>query len=176
MRVLVLIFFCIITQNIRGQKNTIFLELGGQGGFTSLNYERQFKNQLSGFGIRTGIGATVFDFEPNKSTSNATAGCTICGVKIEAPRVSLTLPIAILYQYHLKNNNYVEIGVGTTSQFMKNPILVHHAALGFKRFFGREKSWVWKINFTPIIGVTGEGVKKDSEPTVWGAIAVGKRF
>ncbi|PIB29145.1 hypothetical protein BFP77_08065 [Maribacter sp. 4U21] len=79
MRVLLIIFFWAITQSLMAQKNTVFLELGGQGGITSLSYERQFNDRTTGLGVRTGIGTSVFEFKPNESDSGSIAGCSIRG-------------------------------------------------------------------------------------------------
>lgn len=176
MRVLLIIFFYTITQSLIAQKNTVFLELGGQGGITSLNYERQFNNRTTGLGVRTGIGASVFEFKPNESDSESIAGCAICGVNITAPRISFTMPVTLQYLIDISNSNYMEVGLGSTWQLTSPSIFVHHAVIGFRRQFGYQKRWIWKINFTPIIGVSGENIQKDSEPTIWGGISLGRKF
>jgi len=176
MRALLIFSICILSQFVLAQRNIVFLELGGQGGFTSLNYELKLAKKKSGISMRTGIGTTFFEFKADDSAVVSIAGCAICGITIGAPRVSLTFPVAIQYLHNIKNKNYLEMGLGATWQLSTNPILVHHASVGFRRFFGHEKRWLWKINFTPLLGVSGKNVQKKSESTVWGGIALGRRF
>lgn len=176
MRALTVIFFFTIISNLIAQKNTVFLEIGGQGGVSSINYERQLNNKSTGLGIRAGMGVSVFEFKRNELSSKSMAGCVICGVNIGVPSIFLTLPVAVQYLYDIKNENAIEMGLGTTWQLSSPSILVHYAAIGFRRNFGRKKRWNWKVNVTPIIGVSGENIQRDSEPTIWGGVSLGRKF
>lgn len=70
----------------------------------------------------------------------------------------------------------MESGLGSTWQLSKKSIFVFHASMGFRRHFGNDSKWMWKVSFTPILAVAGDSVVKDSEPTIWGGMSIGKRF
>lgn len=165
MRALLIITVFILSNICLAQQNAVFLELGGNGGFASLNYEWQLTNTPH-LSLRTGLGATFFEFEKEEPAVGSVSGCALCGVSIGAPRVSLTIPLSIQYLFDLQNNNYVETGVGSTWQLSKKSIFVFHAVFGFRRHFGNDSKWMWKVSFTPILGVAGDKVIKDSEPTI----------
>lgn len=175
MKIILVCFLIGVTVSVMAQKNTMFLELGGNGGFASLNYERQLTNSL-GISIRVGIGATFFEFEKDEPDLELGQGCAICGVTVPAPRVSATIPVSAQYLFDLRNDNYLETGLGSTWQLSEEPLFVHHASLGFRRYFGNGNKWMWKVTLTPILGVNGENAFQDSEPAIWGGVSIGKRF
>ena len=93
---LTLLIFCLLNSitKVSGQSkaklNTVYFELGGNGLFTSINYERQLlKNTRLNFHIGTGI----YGVEPTY----------------------LTIPFGIKYLFKLNNSNsYIDLGFGAT--------------------------------------------------------------
>ena len=185
MRTLLISFFLIISSATTAQKNVVFLEFGGNGGIASINYERQI-TQNRGLSLRAGVGMTFFDFVKEKVGPTTVDGCVLCGIDIPAPEIDLTIPMSVQYLFNLNSNNYLETGLGYTWQLADNEgyesgndkksIHVFHGAIGFRRNFGTHRKWMWKLNFTPILGVGGKEVDRHSEPTIWGGLSIGKRF
>ncbi|MGB5555730.1 MAG: hypothetical protein WBM83_13825 [Flavobacteriaceae bacterium] len=162
-----------------GQRNLVFTELGGNGGLFSFNYERQLTTDF-GLSLRAGIGMTAFDFK-KEEPFEPVPGCIGCGVFSGLPDFVMSLPISVQYLFDLNRNNYLETGLGYTWQapaggYDDKSIQVFHASLGFRRYFGTGKKWMWKIMLSPIIGVAGENVYRDQGPDLWGGISIGKRF
>jgi len=93
---LTLLIFCLLNSmtKVSGQSksklNTVYFELGGNGLFTSINYERQLlKNTRINFHIGTGI----YGVQPTY----------------------LTIPFGINYLFKLNNtNSYIDLGFGAT--------------------------------------------------------------
>jgi hypothetical protein len=91
-----LLIFCLLNSitQVSGQSkaklNTVYFELGGNGLFTSINYERQLlKNTRLNFHIGTGI----YGVQPTY----------------------LTIPFGINYLFKLSNSNsYIDLGFGST--------------------------------------------------------------
>ncbi len=162
-----------------GQENMVFLELGGNGGLFSVNYERQLTKE-PGLSLRAGIGMTAFDFEKEKP-AEPVPGCVGCGVFLNMPDLVVSILISVQYLFDLKHNNYLETGLGYTWQAPKGEydeksIHVFHGAIGFRRYFWKSQKWMWKINLSPILGVAGENVHLDEGPDIWGGISIGRRF
>lgn len=87
---LTIILFCNSYGQDSFKPNTIYFELGGNGLFTSLNYERQV-TQKPGIGFHIGAG--------------------FYGVKTSF----LTIPFGVNYLLKLKNSNsYIDFGFGAT--------------------------------------------------------------
>lgn len=175
MRTLLIVTVCLLGQVVFAQKNSAFLELGGNGGIASLNYEWQLTNS-PGLTFRLGAGVSLFGFEKDQPDVDV-PGCALCGVDIPGPETTvMTLPISVQYLFDIRNNKYLEAGLGTTWYINDRAIFVHHASFGFRQNFGKDKKWMWRINLTPILGVSGENAIKDSEPTLWGGVSIGRRF
>mgnify|MGYP006185279331 CR=1 FL=1 len=137
-------------------KNTVFVEALGNGLFGSINYERQLTKE-PGLSLRAGIGFY---------TEN---------------EFYLTIPTSIQYLISLRNNNFIETGVGYTwadagaddifnddesnnSDNLNNLFL----SIGYRKHFGND--WMWKANFTPLI-------TNNKDVTLpWIGISIGKRF
>jgi len=162
MRCFLILSVCLVSALSLAQRNTIFLELGGNGGLGSINYERQLGNKL-GFTFRAGLGVTAFEFEKNIEQS---AYCIFCGL----PKISFTIPFSLQYLLDLKNDNYLETGLGSTLQFSNEMILSYQANIGFRKQFGQGKRWMWKVNVSTLIGVSGKNAVNDSEPLFWGGV------
>lgn len=138
-------------------RNTIFVEALGNGLFGSINYERQI-TKTPGVSFRAGFGF----FADNG--------------------LNLTLPLSVQFQFQLKKNRFLDLGVGYTFEdtyaddlFGRNgdnfPDDYHYIflCLSYRKVFSSD--WMWKISFTPII--------TDSYDVIfvpWFGFAFGKLF
>ena len=178
MRTLLIGILMYMTASAMAQKNMVYFELAGNGGLASLNYERQLTKEL-GLSLRIGVGVTAFDFEKEEPFESV-PDCALCGIDLSFPEFYLSIPVSSQYLFDLNHNNYLEIGLGYTWQGMGNsdekPIHVFHGAVGFRRYFGKNQKWMWKINLTPIIGVVGDNVYRSDGPDIWGGFSIGRRF
>ncbi len=139
-----LIFCCssfLFGQSI-SKRQSVYLELGGNGLFTSVNYDYQLTKK-PGFGIRAGIG--FYSLNP----------------------FELTIPIGINYLFELQQNkSYMELGFGATWTKV-NVSLYLEPDLNKKRTnFGNyfptigyrkhtKKSFMWRISLTPVVNQNG---------------------
>lgn len=139
------IIFCFFSTLLNGQttfkNNGLFIELGGNGLFTSLNYERHFSDK-PGIGMRLGIG--FYSTDPFR----------------------LTFPVGVNYLMKLNNNNsLLDFGLGATysKSDVKLYIIVDNKdpnyvntnyinivpSIGYRRH--TSNNLMWRISFTPII-------------------------
>ena len=141
-----LLIFCLLNSIIKvsGQTktkpNTVYFELGGNGLFTSINYERQFlKNTRLNFHIGTGI----YGVQPTY----------------------LTIPFGIKYLFKLNNSNsYIDLGFGATyskadvilyASIKRNPGYVqtnfwnYIPSVGFRKTL--KSNWLYRFALTPVI-------------------------
>jgi hypothetical protein len=136
------------------KRNDIYFELGGNGLFGAVNYERQLTNQ-PGLGCRFGIGAYA-------ETS-----------------FYLTIPLGINYLFPLgSDKSLIEAGVGVTFARVDGRIFSKEGnlyddhftnfipSIGYRRH--TKHSVMWRINISPVINNFGT--------TPWLGISVGKRF
>lgn len=93
---LTLLIFCVLNSmtKVSGQSksklNTVYFELGGNGLFTSINYERQLLKKTR---INFHIGTGIYGVQP----------------------AYLTIPFGINYLFKLNNtNSYIDLGFGAT--------------------------------------------------------------
>ncbi len=137
-------FYCssfLFGQSI-SKRQTVYLELGGNGLFTSVNYDFQLTKK-PGLGIRAGIGFYSLD-----------------------PFV-LTIPVGVNYLFELQQNkSYMELGLGATWT-KENVSLYLEPDLNKKRTnFGNyfptigyrkhtKKSFMWRMSLTPLINQNG---------------------
>ncbi|MGB5498769.1 MAG: hypothetical protein WBM77_07555 [Maribacter sp.] len=154
-----------------GQKNTVFVELLGNGIFASLNYELQLTKE-PGLVVRLGLGYIPPTFESSK----------------------ITVPISLLYMEAIGKKSYVEFGLGSTlipafeddpcglvnfggcsKETKKGLLQAYLASIGYRKYFGKDQNWVWKFNFSPVIGRTFDG-RTEFGFSPWAGIAIGKRF
>lgn len=139
------LFFCcssfLFSQSI-SKRQSVYLELGGNGLFTSVNYDYQLTKK-PGFGIRAGIGFYSLD-----------------------PFV-LTIPVGVNYLFELQQNkSYMELGFGATWT-KENVSLYLEPDLNKKRTnFGNyfptvgyrkhtKKSFMWRFSLTPLVNQNG---------------------
>ncbi|UWX55555.1 hypothetical protein NYZ99_03425 [Maribacter litopenaei] len=175
MKTWVNLIFILVVTSVLAQNNLVYMELGGNGGIFSLNYERSFP-RAGGIALRAGLGISFFEFEKESVNYESTTQCLFCGIFTDLPRTSFSLPMSVHYPIDLKNGNYLEVGLGSTWQLSKKSLLVQYGSLFFRRHFGENRKWIWKVGLTPILGVIGENVDKSSEPTLWYGISIGRRF
>ncbi|HEY0040872.1 MAG TPA: hypothetical protein VGB71_09430 [Flavisolibacter sp.] len=131
-----------------------FLEVGGAGGFLSLNYDRRFSNANNGFGGRIGIG--IGEGQPTHMF----------------PDLVLTIPIAVNYLAG-QGPHYFEIGAGVTigtSEFGiingKRQSLLFVPSLGY-RYQKPIKGFMLRVVASPLIA---------SGVDFWAGVSFGRRF
>lgn len=124
-----------------GKLNTLYLELGGNGLFTSINYERQLLRKT---GLNFHVGAGSYGITPTY----------------------LTIPLGINYLVKLKNpNSYIDLGFGAT--YSKADValyaIVEHRdpvykntnywnyipGIGFRKL--TKSNLMFRFSFTPVI-------------------------
>jgi len=154
------------------QSNTFFVELGGNAQGFSINYERQLTKE-KGLMISLGAGGAFVEEDKEPGPFNINFG-------ISEPKLSI--PLAVRYLFKIKNENYIESGLGYTwinvnKNFVSTERGKHNliAELGFRRYFGKQDDWIWRVNFSPIFAGNGiSGFTTGFSPTA--GISVGKRF
>lgn len=165
-----------MTLNVNAQKNAVFLELLGMGGFASMNYERQLTRR-SALSARLGIGVSFWEPVAEEESSEG-SGC-VCP-SLNFPDADISIPFSLQYLLSLWKTNYLETGLGYTFQFgsvKRNESHTHvlYGNIGFRRHFGRARGWMWKANFRPILGMADSKTKKTGI-IPYAGISVGKRF
>jgi hypothetical protein len=171
MRVLLITIILILAQKTQAQNNIVFFELAGNALGGSLNYERQLTKDLDLY-VRFGIGGALV--EENTPSNNYFSA--------NIPNPKLSIPLSIQYLFDLNNNDYIETGLGYTwidfSKTFENSAQGTHnilASVGYRKHFGQAKTWLWKVNFSPLIGGNGEkGIVFGFSPMA--GISFGKRF
>lgn len=173
MRTVSIIFTLIFWANTYAQRDMVFLELGGNAQGTSLNYERQLSKE-KGLMLRIGVGLALVEEEEDDGLDFAFENLSI------DPKLSI--PVSLEYLFNIKNENYIETGIGYTwINIDKNYASAERGthnfilAVGFRHYFGKEKTWMWKANFSPIVaGNRNSGIEFGFSPMV--GVALGKRF
>lgn len=136
------------------KRNDIYLEAGGNGLFTSVNYERQLTKE-PGFGVRLGVGFYSED------------------------AFYLTIPVGINYLFKLKGNkSFIDAGLGATLTRVngnlfgdsKNSNGDHFVnfvpSVGYRRH--TNQNLMWRVSVTPIANKYGL--------VPWIGVSIGKRF
>lgn len=124
-----MLFFTLFTMaQSELKKNDIYLELGGNGIFASLNYERQL-SKYPRFGFRMGAGIV--------------------------PLVGVSIPAGINYLIKTTNDNsYIETGFGITCILNNDDKSGKIEKVNFIPSIGyrhhTKKNTLFRINFTPI--------------------------
>jgi hypothetical protein len=155
---------------IHAQANkSVFLELGGNGGFLSVNFDSRFSKTEKGLGYRAGVG-----FIPALNTGNADFFFP------STPSI-LTVPFGI---NHLagKAPNYFESGFGITYAYTSGDI-----SSDFWGYSVDVSGSIW--NFVPSIGYryanTGKGFQfracispiiNKGDAMFWAGVSAGYKF
>lgn len=137
-------------------RNTIFFELGGNGGIYSINYDRIFIIKHLKFSIRAGMSFFVFKLEENKP------------IKIQySPRFPIQLNLLIG-----KRNNYFVVGYGGTPYWYNDQSITgaFFPNIGY-RYQRDEGGTFYKIEFSPCIFDEGEYTF-----IPWGSLGIGRSF
>jgi hypothetical protein len=149
----------------RTARNSVFIELGGNGLLYTLNYDRVV-NEI--FSIRGGIGYLSLD------------GTTTSGGQTRAGKVSM-LGIPLLANYMLGSDNHkLELGAGMTLFWASGTVssadmvssgsgigAVGTAVLGY-RYVPRNGGLTFRIGFTPLFSNRGF--------LPWGGVSLGYVF
>ena len=137
-------FYCssfLFGQSI-SKRQTVYLELGGNGLFTSVNYDYQLTKK-PGFGIRAGIG--FFSTNP----------------------FQLTIPVGINYLFELQpDKSYMELGFGATCTKANVSLYLEPDLTKKRTNFGNyipsigyrkhtKKSLMWRLSLTPVVNQNG---------------------
>jgi len=138
------------------KSNDVYLEVGGNGLFSSVNYERHLLKK-PGLGVRIGLG---FYTEDN---------------------FYVTLPIGMNYLFKMKgNSSFIEGGIGVTWARVNGKLFISDKnsdgfnftnvipSIGYRKH--TKKDLMWRINLTPIIN------NKNVAFLPWLGVSVGKRF
>ena len=155
------LIFCLLSSihkaNGQPKPNTVYFELGGNGLFTSINYERQL---LKNTRLNFHIGAGIYGVQPTY----------------------LTIPFGINYLYKLNNStSYIDLGFGATyskadvilyASIKRNPGYIQTnfwnfiPSIGFRKFL--KSNWLYRFALTPVIN------HNDFLPFL--GFSIGKRF
>lgn len=164
-----------ISWQLAAQKNAVFYELGGNGGWMSINYERQLTKDPK-IMLRLGLGFSPFEVEFQGDESSPYANF------LNFPAAELSVPVSAHYLLHFSNENYLDMGLGYTwQQPTDNPNIVNekekalhlfYSSIMYRNHFGRNESWMWKIGLTPRIASN----EKLNGPDIWAGLVIGKRF
>ncbi len=175
MEKLVIIILLNATTLAFGQKNAVFLELGGNAQGGSINFERQL-TQKKGLMLAVGVGFALA--EEDSTTPSFGYDFNLGGPS----KGELSVPLSLNYLIDINNENHIEVGIGYTwinfdKTFQNGERATHNciAQVGFRRYYGKKDNWMWKANFTPIFAGNGDsGIEFGLSPMV--GFALGKRF
>lgn len=154
-RLLINIFFILIIfspsylcQNINSTPNTVYLEVGGNNVFYSLNYEKEL---IKNFSPRLG-----FSIMPITEYSNS------------GKHANSKLFVTFMSNYfvNIKNNHSIELGGGVSYGL---ETLFPAIAIGY-RYSPYEGGIIFKLTFTPLLN------KEIFDVFPWFGIGIGIRF
>jgi hypothetical protein len=148
-------------------KNTIFLELAGNGGFYSLNYDRILLEKAK-WKLAGRIGAMYYREELNYLDYNHS--------------LKIAVPIEASY-LRGKGDHYLELGIGMTPWYenykdfdaseISHIVLLSSARLGY-RYQKKEGGMFLKAGFTPLLQFKNKVYENGSSIFFpWGGLAIG---
>lgn len=121
-------------------RNYLYVEAGGNGLFSSVNYEHKFGKERQGLSIRAGLGLYIED------------------------RSYLTIPVVLNYWVPLrKENQYLNFGGGLTVASINGQSVFQNdednlvswtGLVGYQRYFRNKKNFL-RFAFTPVINRYG---------------------
>lgn len=173
--ILTLLFISIETnaQDSANYKNSVMLEIGGNGLAYSVNYERFLSNK---FNLRAGVSfLKIIENQTDKSI------------------IFMSYPISFSYLINLNNQkHYIETGVGTMNLVTSGDLIEYKGVtnyyvnpflnLGY-RYEPSKSRFLYRIGLSPFLGTTSltnpteQGFRPlGSEIQVWGYIAIGYMF
>ena len=175
MKLLQIIIVLLLSQQGLSQHNALIFEFGGNAQGGSLNYERALSS-TPGLTFSLGLGFALV--EEDQKDADVEFDLNLPGI----PDPKLSIPFSFQYHFHINNQDYLEAGLGYTwinidKTFESGERGSHNFILstGYRKYFGSEKNWLWKVNFSPIIaGNRDSGIGFGFSPMV--GIAIGKRF
>lgn len=154
----------------RPAENAIYAELGGQGGFYTINYERFIRPDM---GIRVGLGAISISASASDGMSTTTAGATFAAA-----------PVMFDYLGLHEGAHALELGAGVDlmyfggtasapgSSVMASGLTpVPTATIGY-RYSSPTGGFVFRAGYTPLFFVTTQ----QKSVTHWGGMSFGYRF
>ncbi len=133
MRVLLICCIYSIINIVSAQKNTVFIEARGNGGWASINYERQL-TKAPRMNLRFGIGFTQDNLvEPNQL---------------------LSIINSVHYLIDLKKGNYLDLSIGiswfdATEMGPENGVYQFFTGVGFRKDF--KNKWFYRGHISPYI-------------------------
>ena len=151
--ILIIIFYCFSSSVVKAQqdstkKNTLYLELGGNNYYYSINYERDLF-----FNFSPRFGASIVP----KGESSHTYGTYLT--------VNFNVLFMINYSFHLSQNHMVECGFGYADILDRERV---HATLSLDyKFIPNNSKMVFKASLTPIFN---KDVVKDQ---IWFGFGIG---
>lgn len=154
----------------RPAENAVYAEVGGQGLFYTVNYERFIRPDM---GIRIGFGAISVSATASDGMSTATAGATLAAA-----------PVMFDYLGLHKGASALELGAGVDllytggsasvpgSSVMASGLTpVPTATIGY-RYSSPTGGFVFRAGYTPLFFVTTQQKSVAS----WGGMSFGYRF
>lgn len=170
---LVLIFTLSAASSSKGQQaqertqlNSVFLELGGNGGFYSVNYDRRLL-WAGGWSLAGRVGTMYY----SSASGRAEGGRSVW----------LAAPLEVSW-LRGKGNHLLEMGLGVTSLYLKYPEeessqgkelrLLPVGRVGY-RFQQREGGMFYKAGFTPMAQFSGGRRLGATMFLPWFGLAVG---
>ncbi len=132
-------------------KYAIYLELGGSGGFYSLNVERVFNGRFTLRGGYTYLSSGRGGF-------------------VELPKPIVPLSTSILFDFG-NNTSFAEIGIGGTLIGMNGKVHVAMVPIiGIREQDMSKRGAMGRISFTPFF------LPNEKELHLWGGVSVGYGF
>ncbi len=137
---LLLISTTVFSQDFIPRRNALFIEAGGNGLFTSVNYERRLTSANKGFAFRIGVGMYAENV------------------------LYLTIPFTVHYMFPLNNRgSYLDAGTGITGSVMNTNVIFKGDEDSFTSFTGvlgwrkysRNGNRFFRVAFTPVINKYG---------------------
>ncbi len=126
------------------KKNSVYIEIAGNGFLGSVNYERQLTKQ-PGVGLRIGIGT------------------------YSASSFQLTIPVGVNYLFDLNKRSFIDLGFGVTytradvllytsvkyadPNFVNSNYINYIPSVGYR--WRTKNNFMWRISFTPVINHIG---------------------
>jgi hypothetical protein len=154
-------------------KNTIYAELGGNGGFLSLNYDRIFhQHGKLKIGGRIGIGINQQKSFEYISPMVPIEAFALIGAAKQYMELGLGYSVGRQYRNHLVTP--AQDGKQAVYEMQQDPISLGLVRIGY-RYQPSKSGMVFRMAFTPILLKEGPGAKGFTF-SPWGGISIGRNF